>query len=135
MTTRTEASHNPELVDVPDRLLLMTDGRGDPNGSPGSRTRAVSAEREFPAITVAWTVHRGPFEEIGPTYHTVAGWTQEHGHEVAGPPREVYLTDRPRRRTRPITSPRSSSQSTPSGCRQPGSQTDIRKVLRPSRLI
>jgi effector-binding domain-containing protein len=48
---------------------------------------------EFPATTVAWTVHHGPFDEIGPAYHTVAGWIQEHGHEVAGPPREVYLTD------------------------------------------
>jgi effector-binding domain-containing protein len=48
---------------------------------------------ELPATTVAWTVHRGPFDEIGPAYHTVAGWIQEHGHEVAGPPREVYLTD------------------------------------------
>jgi effector-binding domain-containing protein len=48
---------------------------------------------ELPATTVAWTVHRGPFDEVGPAYHTVAGWIQEHGHEVAGPPREVYLTD------------------------------------------
>lgn len=51
--------------------------------------------KELPATTVAWTVHRGPFDEIGPAYHTVAGWIQEHGHEVAGPPREVYLTGPP----------------------------------------
>jgi effector-binding domain-containing protein len=51
------------------------------------------AGKELPATTVAWTVHHGPFDEIGPAYHTVAGWIQEHGHEVAGPPREVYLTD------------------------------------------
>jgi DNA-binding transcriptional MerR regulator len=55
-------------------------------------TADVSAD-ELPASTVAWTVHHGPFDEIGPAYHTVAGWIQEHGHEVAGPPREVYLTD------------------------------------------
>jgi effector-binding domain-containing protein len=49
--------------------------------------------REVGAMTVASTVHRGPYEEIMPAYHTVAGWIQEHGHEVIGPPREVYLSD------------------------------------------
>jgi hypothetical protein len=34
MTTRTGASRDPELLEVPERLLLMADGRGDPNGSP-----------------------------------------------------------------------------------------------------
>jgi effector-binding domain-containing protein len=48
---------------------------------------------ELPATTVAWTMHHGPYEEVGPAYHTVTGWIQEHGHEIAGPPREVYLTD------------------------------------------
>lgn len=48
---------------------------------------------ELPATTVASTMHRGPYDEIGPAYQTVAGWIQEHGHEVAGPPREIYLTD------------------------------------------
>jgi hypothetical protein len=33
MTTRTAAGRDPELVEVPERLLLMADGRGDPNGS------------------------------------------------------------------------------------------------------
>jgi effector-binding domain-containing protein len=48
---------------------------------------------ELPAMTVAWTIHHGPYDELGPAYHTLTGWIQEHGHEVAGPPREVYLTD------------------------------------------
>lgn len=48
---------------------------------------------DLPATTVAATMHRGPYDEIGPAYHSVAGWIQEHGHEVAGPPREIYLTD------------------------------------------
>lgn len=38
-------------------------------------------------------MHRGPNNEIGPAYHTLAGWIQEHGHELAGPPREIYLND------------------------------------------
>jgi effector-binding domain-containing protein len=41
----------------------------------------------------AVTVHRGPYTEIGPAYHTVSGWIADHGHELAGGPREVYLND------------------------------------------
>lgn len=48
---------------------------------------------ETPAMTVASTVHCGPYDEVGPAYHTLIGWIQEHGHEIAGPPREIYLTD------------------------------------------
>lgn len=43
--------------------------------------------------TVAATVHRGPYDQIGPAYHVLAGWVSEHGHELAGPPRERYLND------------------------------------------
>ena len=39
------------------------------------------------------TVHRGPYEEIAAAHHTVTGWISEHGHEMAGPPREIYLND------------------------------------------
>ena len=49
--------------------------------------------REDPAMTVASTMHRGAYDEIGPAYTTLVGWIQEHGHEIVGPPREVYLTD------------------------------------------
>lgn len=45
------------------------------------------------AELVARTVHRGPYDELGPAYHTVAGWIQEHGHQMAGAPRELYLND------------------------------------------
>lgn len=51
---------------------------------------------EFKVIaggTVAATTHRGPYAEISPAYHTVTGWIQDQGHEVAGPPREIYLND------------------------------------------
>jgi hypothetical protein len=34
MTTGNGASRDPELLEVPERLLLMADGRGDPNESP-----------------------------------------------------------------------------------------------------
>ena len=49
--------------------------------------------RELEGGTMATTVHRGPYQEIAPAYHTLIGWISEHGHEIAGPPREIYLND------------------------------------------
>ncbi len=48
---------------------------------------------ELPGGPAAVTVHRGPYAEIGPAYHTLSGWIQDHGHDLAGGPREVYLND------------------------------------------
>lgn len=42
---------------------------------------------------MATTVHHGPYGEIAPAYHILTGWIQDHGHEMAGPPREIYLND------------------------------------------
>ncbi len=49
--------------------------------------------RELEGGSVAATVHRGPYPEIGRAYHTLTSWVSEHGHEMAGPPREIYLND------------------------------------------
>lgn len=46
---------------------------------------------ELPAGTVAYTMHPGPYGEIGAAYRAVLAWMQTRGHESAGPPREVYL--------------------------------------------
>jgi effector-binding domain-containing protein len=46
-----------------------------------------------PGGPVASTIHRGPYDQIGPAYHTLSGWIGEHGHHMSGPPREIYLTD------------------------------------------
>lgn len=54
---------------------------------------AGSAFYDIPAATVASTMHRGPYTEIGPAYEAIATWMSEHGHEPAGPPREIYLND------------------------------------------
>jgi len=40
---------------------------------------------------VATTVHCGKYEDVAPAYRALGEWVQEHGHETAGPPREVYL--------------------------------------------
>jgi len=49
--------------------------------------------RELEGGTTAVTLHRGPYEEIGPAYHTLSGWIAQEGHVVSGPPRETYLND------------------------------------------
>ncbi|HEU4894533.1 MAG TPA: MerR family transcriptional regulator [Acidimicrobiia bacterium] len=49
--------------------------------------------RELEGGLMASTTHRGPYQEIAPAYHTITGWISEHGHEIAGPPREIYLND------------------------------------------
>lgn len=54
-------------------------GKGDMDGSV------------VPAGPAACTVHAGPYDEVGPAYQALMAWIQEHGHECAGPPREVYL--------------------------------------------
>ena len=57
---------------------------------------AAHPEVEFkvvPGGAVAATTHRGPYAEISPAYHTVTGWIQDHGHQVGGAPREIYLND------------------------------------------
>jgi len=66
-------------VSVP--IASVIDGKGDVYG------------RELEGGTVATTVHQGPYQEIAPAYHTIIGWISEHGHEIAGPPREIYLND------------------------------------------
>jgi effector-binding domain-containing protein/DNA-binding transcriptional MerR regulator len=51
--------------------------------------RAVATT--IPGGPAATTVHAGRYEEIGPAYRALGEWVQEHGHETAGPPREVYI--------------------------------------------
>ena len=49
--------------------------------------------RQVPGGTVAVTVHHGPYLEIASAYHVLTAWITEHGYEMAGPPREIYLSD------------------------------------------
>lgn len=49
--------------------------------------------KTLPAESVAFTIHHGAYSELGPAYHTLTGWISEHGHGMAGPPREIYLND------------------------------------------
>jgi effector-binding domain-containing protein len=47
--------------------------------------------RELPAMTVARTLHVGPYEELGAAYRALTEWIERHGHEAAGPVQERYL--------------------------------------------
>ena len=64
-----------------------------PVGAEVDALHDAVAFKTVPGGTVAATTHRGPYDEISPAYHTVTGWIQDHGHQMAGPPREIYLND------------------------------------------
>ena len=49
--------------------------------------------RQLPACTVAFTRHQGGFGEVGRTYDRLLEWVADNNYEVAGPSRELYLTN------------------------------------------
>lgn len=69
-----------------------TDGRIEvclPTAERGAEGGAL------PAGAVAWTVVEGAqaeYPEILAAYDAVADWAKRHGHELSGPPREIYLS-------------------------------------------
>jgi effector-binding domain-containing protein len=48
---------------------------------------------ELPAGTFATRIHVGPYDTVGSTYDALSTWIAVHGLEIAGPPREVYLSE------------------------------------------
>jgi effector-binding domain-containing protein len=49
------------------------------------------AGREVAGGRAAYTLHAGGYDAVGPAYAALQRWIQEHGHEGAGAPRELYL--------------------------------------------
>jgi effector-binding domain-containing protein len=47
----------------------------------------------LPAGTFATLLHVGPYDTVGAAYGTLAAWIGSHGLAMAGPPREVYLSE------------------------------------------
>ena len=83
------------LIVYPDVIDEETDGDLEicvPVAAPISGDGDVYS-RELEGGTMATTVHHGPYNQIGQAYHTLTGWISEHGHDIAGPPRETYLND------------------------------------------
>jgi AraC family transcriptional regulator len=48
---------------------------------------------ELPGGTMAKIVHKGPYEECGPTYEKLFAWLAAQGKTIVAPTREVYLND------------------------------------------
>lgn len=61
-----------------------------PVGRPMSGAGRISG-RELPGGLVAYTLHCGAYDSVGPAYAALQRWIQEHGHEGTGAPREIYL--------------------------------------------
>lgn len=49
--------------------------------------------QELPAGRFATLMHVGPYDSIGATYEELTTWLGAHDMAVAGPPREVYLSE------------------------------------------
>ncbi len=79
--------HDPEFT-VEDVDVEVAVPVAEPVESEGQVVGSV-----LPGGLVAFTLHVGPYDEIGGAYRALAEWTQSHGHEMSGPPRECYLTD------------------------------------------
>lgn len=43
--------------------------------------------------TVASTVHKGPYDTVGPAYDALSQWVEENGYSSVGPPHEIYMSD------------------------------------------
>lgn len=48
---------------------------------------------ELPGGTMVRAVHKGPYAASEATYNAIFAWISEHGREVTGPIREIYIND------------------------------------------
>jgi hypothetical protein len=65
-TTKTRAGTDPEVIDVPERLLLIADGRGDPNGNPAYQRATQALFSMSYAIRFHLKRDRGVDRPVGP---------------------------------------------------------------------
>jgi effector-binding domain-containing protein len=75
----------------------------DKNGTANVEVAAPIAEKipetdeikcyTLPGGKMAKTIHKGPYEECGPTYEKLFKWLEENGKKITGPTREAYLND------------------------------------------
>ena len=49
--------------------------------------------QELPAGSFASLLHVGPYDTLGVAYETLTNWVHAHELIIAGPPREVYLSE------------------------------------------
>ena len=48
---------------------------------------------ELPGGKMARTIHKGPYQDCGPTYEKLFAWLAANGKRIVAPTREVYLND------------------------------------------
>lgn len=51
------------------------------------------AIKHIPTMTIASTIHKGPYDQVGPAYERLTTWITEQGLHLCGPPMEAYLND------------------------------------------
>jgi AraC family transcriptional regulator len=61
--------------------------------SPVEADESSCGIRDNPAVTVAFAMHRGPYETVGETYEHLQHWVSANGYAMAGPPQEAYFSD------------------------------------------
>jgi effector-binding domain-containing protein len=80
--------------DVPESEALwelQTAVAGSP--APAEPDESGCGVRLNPAMLVAYTMHRGPYENVAETYEKLDHWVAAEGYAMAGPPQEVYFSD------------------------------------------
>jgi effector-binding domain-containing protein len=48
---------------------------------------------ELPGGKMAKVIHKGPYEDCGPTYERLYAWIEEKQMSIIGPVREIYMND------------------------------------------
>lgn len=46
---------------------------------------------ELPAGATASLMHQGSYTSLGQSYASLVSWITEHGHQIEGPAREIYM--------------------------------------------
>ena len=49
--------------------------------------------RHLESTPVAFVMHKGPYDSVGPAYDQLVRWIATNGYEIAGPAEEVYFSD------------------------------------------
>ena len=91
-----------EAVDLGPRHSVVL-YKGNPNAGPADVEIGVQVARPFdgtspagvrcselPAGRVARAMHRGPYDQMAPTYQAIENWAKDTGHTLSGPSWEIY---------------------------------------------
>ena len=57
-----------------------------------AKTREIKIETTKPH-SVAYTIHKGSYSQLGEVFKRVAEWANKNGYEVIGPPITTYYSE------------------------------------------